>query len=193
MMQSASLWITFICCCETMRSFSSHARRSRAGARLHRADLPPERRHVDDEVLDDRQVAHRGDRSARAQLRDDRLHARLAGEHGGAVHAHAARAADHHPAALAVRERAVDAVLDDVEHVEQRHPLGRVDLVLLQRAVARRRVVAPDLSATCMVSTSSPPAATWSSSRASSRASAARRSSSVTSVCLRKFSSSRSG
>ena len=30
-------------------------------------------------------------------------------------------------------------------HVEQRHPLGRVDLVLLQRALAGGRVVAPDL------------------------------------------------
>ena len=67
---------------------------------------------------------------------DDRLHARLAGEHGAAVHAHAARAADHHAAALAVGERAVDAVLDDVEHVEQRRPLGRLDLVRLERALA---------------------------------------------------------
>ena len=49
---------------------------------------------------------------------------------GGAVHPHATRAADHHATALAVRERAVVAVLDDVEHVEQRHPLGRLDLVL---------------------------------------------------------------
>ena len=79
-----------------------------------------------------------------ARLRDV-VHARLAGEHGRAVHAHPARAADHHAAALAVRERPVVAVLDDVEHVEQRRPLRRVDLVLAQRALARLRVDAPDL------------------------------------------------
>ena len=33
----------------------------------------------------------------------------------------------------------------EIEHVEQGYPLGRIDLVLLQRAIARRRVVAPDL------------------------------------------------
>src|SRR4029077_1009725 len=69
----------------------------------------------------------------------------LACEHRGAVHAHAARAADHHAAALAVRERAVDLVLDDVESVEQRRPLGRVELVLAQRALPGGRVVTPDL------------------------------------------------
>ena len=38
-------------------------------------------------------------------------------------------------------------VLDDVEAVEERRLLGRVDLVLAQRLVAGRRVVAPDLQA----------------------------------------------
>src|SRR5918911_3725556 len=76
---------------------------------------------------------------------DDRLHALLAREHGPAVHAHAARAADHHPAALAVRERAVVLVLDQVEHVEEAGPLRRLDLVFAQRALARLRVEAPDL------------------------------------------------
>src|SRR5262249_29961611 len=36
-------------------------------------------------------------------------------------------------------------VLDDVEHVEQRHPLRRVDLVLAERTLARPGVDAPDL------------------------------------------------
>ena len=36
-------------------------------------------------------------------------------------------------------------VLDDVEDVEQRRPVRRVDLVLLERALARDGVVAPDL------------------------------------------------
>ena len=66
--------------------------------------------------------------------------AHLAGEHGRAVHAHPARAADHHPAALAVGERPVVLVLDDVEAVEQRRLLGRVDLVLLQLALAAARL-----------------------------------------------------
>ena len=75
----------------------------------------------------------------------DVVHARLAGEHRGAVHAHAARAADHHPAALPVGERAVVAVLDDVEAVEQRHPVGRLELVQLQLALPGRARGPPDL------------------------------------------------
>ena len=117
---------------------------ARLEIRLHRLELVPERLHVDDEVLEDRQVAHRGDRRHLARLRD-LVHPHLAREHGGAVHAHAARAADHHPAALPVRERAVVLVLDDVETVEERRLLRRVELVLLQRALARGRVEAPDL------------------------------------------------
>ena len=73
-------------------------------------------------------------------------------EHGRAVHAHAARAADHHPAALAVRERPVVPVLDDVEAVEERRLLRRADLVLLEGALARRRVVAPDLQGNLQLS-----------------------------------------
>src|SRR5687767_1577483 len=75
---------------------------------------------------------------------DDRLHPLLAGEDRAAVHAHPAGAADHHPAALAVRERPVVAVLDDVEDVEQAGPLGRFDLVGLQLPLAVL-VDAPDL------------------------------------------------
>ncbi len=112
--------------------------------RLDRADLPPERLHVDDEVLDDRHVPHRRDDGHVPRL-GDVVHPCLAGEDRGAVHAHSARAADHHPAALPVRERTVDLVLDDVEAVEERRLLGRVDLVLAQRALALDRVVAPDL------------------------------------------------
>ncbi len=111
---------------------------------LDRLHLLPEGIHVDDEVLDDRQVAHRGDHRDVA-VRDDVRDPRLAREHGAPVDAHAARAADHHPAALAVRERAVDLVLDDVERVEQRRFVGDVDLVRLEGAVARGGVVAPDL------------------------------------------------
>src|SRR5205823_6785586 len=93
---------------------------------------------------EDRQVPHRRDDRNVARLRD-LVHAGLAGEHGRAVHPHPARAADHHPAALPVRERPVVTVLDDVEHVEERHPLGRIDLVLAQGALARLRRDAPDL------------------------------------------------
>jgi hypothetical protein len=75
----------------------------------------------------------------------DLVHPRSAGEDGGAVHAHAAGAANHHPAALAIGERAVDAILDDVEDVEQCRPVGRVDLVVLERTIAGRRVESPDL------------------------------------------------
>jgi hypothetical protein len=96
---------------------------------LHRAHLRPERPHVDDEVLDHRQVAHGGDDGHVARFRD-LVHPRLARKYRGAVHAHATGAADHHAAALAVRERAVDPVLDDVEHIEQRRPVWRVDLVV---------------------------------------------------------------
>ncbi len=121
------------CSCSSA-SWRSPARRSRM----------PERVHVDDEVLDDRQVPHRRDHGHVPRLRDV-VHARLAREHRRAVHAHAAGAADHHPAALAVGERAVVLVLDDVEAVEERRLLGRVDLVLLQLALAGTRVEPPDL------------------------------------------------
>src|SRR5204863_6776047 len=53
--------------------------------------------------------------------------------------------ADHHPAALAVRERSVVAVLDDVEDVEQGCPVGRLDVVALQLSLAGLAVEAPDL------------------------------------------------
>ena len=111
---------------------------------VDRAHLLPEGVHVDDEVLDDRQVAHGRDHGNAAFLRDV-VHPHLAGEHGTAVHAHAARAADHHPAALAVGKRPVMLVLDEIEAVEQRRFLGRVDLVLLEGAVAGLGVVPPDL------------------------------------------------
>src|SRR5439155_17038891 len=92
----------------------------------------------------DRQVAHRGDHGHAAGLRDV-VHARLAGEDSRAVHPHAARAADHHAAALPIGERAVHLVLDDVEAVEERRLVRRVELVFLERAIAAGRVVAPDL------------------------------------------------
>ena len=56
---------------------------------------------------------------------DEVVDPHLAGEDGAAVHAHPARAADHHPAALPVGERAVDLVLDGVEGVEQRRLVRR--------------------------------------------------------------------
>ena len=127
-----------------MFSFSVGAVEARLEVGLDGAHLLPEGIHVDDEVLDDRQVPHRGDHRDVA-VRDEVGDPRLAGEHGAAVDAHAARAADHHPAALAVRERAVDLVLHDVERVEQRRLVGDVDLVRPERALAGGRVVAPDL------------------------------------------------
>ena len=124
---------------------------ARVEPRLHRLHLRPERAHVDDEVLDDRQVSHRGD-DGHVPGGGDVLHPHLAGEHRPSVHAHAARAADHHPAALPVGERPVVAILDDVEAVEEGRLLGRVDLELLQLALAASRVVAPDLQADLHVS-----------------------------------------
>ena len=111
--------------------------------RLDRAHLGPERLHVDDQVLDHRQVAHRRDRGHVAAL-DERLHGRLAGQHRAAVHAHAAGAADRHAARLAIGQRAVALVLDRIEGVQQRGRLGHVDRVrldVLRGAVGR----APDL------------------------------------------------
>jgi hypothetical protein len=97
------------------------------------ADLLPERAHVDDKVLDNREVPHRRDHRDVAAL-DDRLHPLLAGEDRSAVHAHPAGAADHHPAALTVGER----------HVEQARPFGRLELVADEVALAVL-VDAPDL------------------------------------------------
>src|SRR5262249_28210418 len=54
-------------------------------------------------------------------------------------------AAAHGAAASAVGKRAVVTVLDEVERVEQRRALRRVDLVLAQRALAGLRVDPPDL------------------------------------------------
>jgi hypothetical protein len=111
---------------------------------LDRADLRPERLHVDDEVLEHGHVPHRRDDRHVAAV-DDRLHALLAGEHGAAVHAHAARPADHHATTFPVGERPVEAVLDDVEDVEQARPLGRLDLEVFEPPLARVGVVPPDL------------------------------------------------
>src|SRR5439155_21354990 len=69
----------------------------------HRPELRPEGIHVDDEVLADRKVPHRRDDRYATLLRDV-VHPRLAGKDRGAVHAHPAGAADHHPAALAEGE-----------------------------------------------------------------------------------------
>src|SRR6266508_408349 len=112
--------------------------------RLHAADLRPERRHIDDEVLEDGHVPHRRDDRDVAPL-DDRLHPLLAREDRASVHAHAARAADHHATALAEAERAVDLVLDDIEDVEEARPFRSLHVVVLERALAGLRVEAPDL------------------------------------------------
>ena len=144
MMQSASLWITFICCCETMRSFSrdlvvagsSHGLIARIllqnGSMSTTRSLTIGRFPI-------------AEITGTWPAVDDRLHPLLAGEHGAAVHAHPARAADHHPAALAVGERAVVLVLDQVEHVEQAAPTpARRPRTRAARA-RPLRVVAPDL------------------------------------------------
>src|SRR5207302_11417206 len=94
--------------------------------------------------LDDRQVPHRGD-DRHVTGAGDVVHPHLAGENRGAVHAHPAGAANHHPTALAVRERAVVLVLDDVEAVEQRRLLLRADLEFLELALPGPRVETPDL------------------------------------------------
>src|SRR5207344_3360422 len=61
------------------------------------------------------------------------------------VHPHPARAADHHAAALAVGERPVDLVLDDVEDVEEARPLRGLDLEVLELPLARLGIESPDL------------------------------------------------
>src|SRR6266508_3102301 len=83
-------------------------------------------------------------RVAKLPLRD-RLHPLLAREDRAPVHAHPAGAADHHATALAKAERAVDLVLDDVEDVEEARPFRSLHLVVLERALARLRIEAPDL------------------------------------------------
>jgi len=112
--------------------------------RLHSLELGPEGIHVDDQVLDHRQVAHRRDDRDAALLRE-RRHRRLARQDGGPVHPHSAGAAHGHAAALAIGDRAIDRVLDDVEDVEERRRLGSVDRELLQPALVGVRVVALDL------------------------------------------------
>ena len=134
---------------------------ARVEPRLHGLHLRPERPHVDDQVLDDREVPHRGDHRHVPGLGDVQ-HSRLAGEHGGPVHSHAARAADHHAAALAVRERAVVAVLDDVEAVEKRRLFGSVDLVLPKHPLAACRIEPPDLEAYLHVIVPSSALSSWS-------------------------------
>jgi hypothetical protein len=119
---------------------------TRLQERIDRLELVPERAHVDHEVLDDRQVPHGRDDRHTTFLHDV-VHAHLAREHGGTVHPHPARAADHHPAALPVGERPVVAVLDDVEAVEERRLLGCVDLELLKLPLTRAGIEAPDLEA----------------------------------------------
>ncbi len=143
-MQSDSLWITSICCCETMFSLSvvRSSRGSRYGwtARIfcQNGSMSTTR-----SLTIGRFPIAEIDRDA--TVRDEVEDPRLAGQHRAAVDAHPAGAADHHAAALAVGERPVDLVLDDVERVEERRLLGDVDLVRLERALARRGVVAPDL------------------------------------------------
>src|SRR5262249_3843619 len=80
--------------------------------------FPHEVPDVDDEVADDRKVAKRldPDRSGRVVAEE-----RGACELGLAVDGHPAAAADAHPARPPVRQRAIEAVLDVVQTVED-HP-----------------------------------------------------------------------
>ncbi len=123
LMQSDSLWIDVHRSCETTFSFS--VVRSRRGSRYgwiarifcQNGSMSTTRsltigRFPIAEIT--------GTCPSRGDVRD----ARLAGEHGAAVDPHAAGAADHHPAALAVRQRAVDLVFHGVERVEQRRLVG---------------------------------------------------------------------
>ena len=91
----------------------------RVEIRLDRANLVPERRHVDDEILDHRQVAHRRHRDRMTSL-DKLTHRRLAGQRGTTIDTHAARTTDRHTARLTIRKRAIARVLDRVERVQNR-------------------------------------------------------------------------
>src|SRR5207248_5344794 len=73
---------------------------------VYSADLRPEGRHIDDEVLDHRHVAGGLDDNRLARVRDGR-HLRLAGEAGATVDVHRTGAADRAAAGAAEGEGAV--------------------------------------------------------------------------------------
>jgi len=90
------------------------------------------RLHVDDEVLDDRHVAHRldlDDAVAGAAL--GLVEVRVAGQAGLAVDAHAAGAADRRAAGAADADRAVEARLGLQDPLEDRAVRLELDGVLL--------------------------------------------------------------
>ena len=130
MMQSASLWITFIFCCETIRSFSAGSSYPGSSQGLTRAHLLFQKGSMSTTRSFSTGMFPIAEITGTWPASAIRLHALLAGQDCAPVHPHPAGAADHHPAALAVGERPIVLVLDQVEHVEQARPLGRVDLIL---------------------------------------------------------------
>ena len=97
-------------------------------------DLAPEGLHVDDEVLDDRQVAGRLDADA-AVGAGDAGQLGLAREGRVAVDAHGAGAADGGPAGAPESEAFVDLLPDVDQGVQHREVLGHVKRIGLEEGV----------------------------------------------------------
>lgn len=110
-------------------------RLARAEDRVFAREGPEERRHLDDEIREHRQVRDRLDRDRALEITERRR----AREHLRAVHAEPARAARGVEARVAEHERRIDAPLDPPERLEDaRPPVDRHRVLLVAR-----RVVAP--------------------------------------------------
>ena len=130
-MQSSAFEAFFICL------WVERLRKARIGSRpleprLELGDLPLERRAVDHQVADHRQVAQRLDRHGRL----DRL---PAGQHLAAVHAHGAGAAHFRAAEPAIGEIGRLVLGDPVERIEHAHPFPIGNVKFAQAPVASER------------------------------------------------------
>src|SRR2546422_7956344 len=99
-------------------------------ARLALRQLPHEITDLDDELADHGEAAQRLDADGAGTVIGEE---RGAGQPRLAVDGHSAAPADAHPAGPAVRQRAVELILDVVQAVQDRPLLVQRDLVLLRR------------------------------------------------------------
>ena len=95
------------------------------------ADLLPERRHIHDQILDDRQVSERRDGEVAVPFQFF-AEGGAAGQLLTAVDLHGARAANRRAAGIAQRQTAVELVLDANQRIEHRHPASDVEPDLLR-------------------------------------------------------------